>query len=151
MGFGITLLATVPIRRSPSENSEMVSQLLFGEVCKILKDRDKDWILVQCQYDGYLGWVSKNQITKISEASFNALSEYPAVAAELYGPVMSDGHSRFIPFGASLPGFDEISFKLADIQFSYSGQVIFPNRLITMNTCVIMHIAWFRHADHWMN
>jgi hypothetical protein len=126
----------------------MVSQLLFGEVCKILKDRDKDWILVQCQYDGYLGWVSKNQITKISEESFNALSEYPAVAAELYGPVMSDGHSRFIPFGASLPGFDEISFKLADIQFSYSGQVIFPNRLINKREYVEKLARKFLHTPY---
>ena len=148
MSFGITLLATVPIRRSPADNSEMVSQLLFGEVFKIIRKGQKDWVLVQCEYDGYLGWVSANQITEIGESAYLNYANYTAVAAELYGAVMSDGHSRFIPFGASLPGFDEISFKLADIQFSYSGQVIFPGRLSNKKDFVEKLARKFLHTPY---
>ena len=67
ISFGVTQLATVPLRKLPSENSEMISQLLFGETVKILKVKDKGWSLVECEFDGYLGWVSSNQITEIKE------------------------------------------------------------------------------------
>jgi cell wall-associated NlpC family hydrolase len=107
----------------------MVSQLLFGETYKILKARDRYWSLIECEYDGYQGWISNNQITEITQEQYVGVSEHNAVAAELYCPVMSDGESKYIPFGASMANFDEMTFKLLGRSYSYGGQVIFPERL----------------------
>ncbi|MDX1683948.1 MAG: C40 family peptidase [Saprospiraceae bacterium] len=129
MTFGISLLATIPVRKAPSENSEMITQLLFGETFKVIKDRDRYWSFIECTYDGYTGWISRNQITIISESDFEDMNGNTAIAAELYCPALSDGDSRYIPFGASLPHFDEMTFSLDKHQFTYGGQVIFPERL----------------------
>ena len=41
MEKGICLLRIIPLRREPSEKSEMVSQLLFGEVYEIAENNSR--------------------------------------------------------------------------------------------------------------
>jgi hypothetical protein len=107
----------------------MVTQILFGEVVEILQNHENTWDLVRCAWDGYMGWVSSNQLTRISEKEYNSYRESKEVCAEVLAPAMSDGDSRYIPFGATLPGFDEMSFKVMGKHFSFGGWVTFPERL----------------------
>ena len=64
MSQAITLLSLVPIRKSPSEQSEMVSQLLFGETCIILNE-EGDWLNIKTTFDDYCGWIDKKMVTEI--------------------------------------------------------------------------------------
>ena len=41
MIYGICELSLIPIRKNPSDKSEMVNQLLFGEHFKIIKKEEK--------------------------------------------------------------------------------------------------------------
>ena len=41
MKFGISILSIVPMRSEISDKSEMVSQILFGEIYKIIEQRKK--------------------------------------------------------------------------------------------------------------
>lgn len=148
MSYGITMLAVVPVRKSPEENSEMVTQLLFGETFKILRQRNRYWTLIECAYDGYRGWVSQNQITPVSEADLEDYRHHHAVAGELYCPAMADGDSRYIPFGASLPQFDEMSFGILGKRYSYGGQVIFPERLINKSDYIEKMARKFLHTPY---
>lgn len=66
MQTAVCLLAVVPLRKDPSHRSEMVSQLLFGEYATIKEEKDY-FVLVQCDYDGYEGWVQANQLTPVNE------------------------------------------------------------------------------------
>ena len=43
MNYGISLLSIIPMRKEPREQSEMVSQLLFGECYQVLDETD-GWI-----------------------------------------------------------------------------------------------------------
>lgn len=63
--IGITPVA--PIRLEPSHRSEMVSQLLFGEMAELL-NRDGDFLQVRTVYDQYVGWIQANQITDVLES-----------------------------------------------------------------------------------
>lgn len=49
-------ISIAPIRKEPSDRSEMVSQLLFGEQFIVI-EKFKGWYLVELMYDGYEGWV----------------------------------------------------------------------------------------------
>lgn len=71
--FGICNLAMIPLRLEPSDRSEMVSQILFGEHFEIL-EQQKQWTRIRMQYDGYEGWIDFKQLQLISEASFNQLA-----------------------------------------------------------------------------
>lgn len=57
---GIITLSIVPMRKEPSDASEMVSQGLFGESFTIL-ERDEKWLKIRLHHDGYEGWISNKQ------------------------------------------------------------------------------------------
>lgn len=62
---GICQLSYIPMRAQPTEKSEMVSQLLFGETYTILDKNDK-WVLVLSDFDQYEGWISLSQIFELA-------------------------------------------------------------------------------------
>ena len=72
--FGICNLAIIPLRFEPSDKSEIVSQVLFGEHFEILEQL-KQWSKIKLQYDDYEGWVDSKQYQIISESEYNQLSE----------------------------------------------------------------------------
>lgn len=72
--FGICNLAIIPLRFEPSDRSEIVSQVLFGEHFEILEQL-KQWTRIRMQYDDYEGWIDSKQLQLISESSFNQLSK----------------------------------------------------------------------------
>ena len=73
MGFGISLLSLIPIRKEPDERSEMTSQLLFGEHFKILNIKH-NWALIEASFDSHKGWVDEKMITEIKLQTYNALN-----------------------------------------------------------------------------
>ncbi|MEZ5003500.1 MAG: C40 family peptidase [Chitinophagales bacterium] len=58
---GICRLSIVPLRKEPSDASEQVSQLLYGEQVRIEEEKG-NWYVVKCINDNYRGWIDKKQI-----------------------------------------------------------------------------------------
>lgn len=61
----ICLQSWVPLRASNSSKSEMVSSMLFGEVCSVVGS-DGEWLQVKCDLDGYLGWIPEMYLRDFS-------------------------------------------------------------------------------------
>jgi hypothetical protein len=59
MNHGIVQSPCISLRKEASEQSEMASQLLFGEIFEVLETLPR-WLRVKNQYDGYEGWISRN-------------------------------------------------------------------------------------------
>ena len=59
--FEITV-PVAPLRFSPSDRAEMVSQMLAGEYCRFIAHGEKDWIEVELVNDGYTGWCDVKQL-----------------------------------------------------------------------------------------
>jgi hypothetical protein len=53
-------VAVAPLRREPSDRSEMVSQGLFGEELEVLEKQEK-WSMIRLTSDGYEGWIDNKQ------------------------------------------------------------------------------------------
>ena len=64
MNYGICHLSIVPMRANPEDTSELVSQLLYGEIFKII-DQRKKWIKIRCSADDYTGWIDRKQYTPL--------------------------------------------------------------------------------------
>ena len=59
----ICLFPVIPVRAEASDRAEMVTQMLFGESCEILDDKQIDnFIKIKMDFDGYEGWVDNKQI-----------------------------------------------------------------------------------------
>lgn len=72
MQYSINLNSVIPVRAEASERAEMVTQLLFGESCEVLDEKDS-FVKIKNTTDNYTGWVSKKMLTKISPEDFEGL------------------------------------------------------------------------------
>lgn len=60
MNISACNLSIVPLRAEPNHRSEMVTQILFGELFEILEE-GTDFSLIRMIDIGYEGWIQKNQ------------------------------------------------------------------------------------------
>ena len=56
MNKGIATRAYIPLRKEPAHQSEMISQLLFGETYDIIESGSRSWTRIRNHFDGYEGW-----------------------------------------------------------------------------------------------
>ena len=101
--FGICNLAIIPLRLEPSDRSEIVSQVLFGEHFEIV-EQDKQWSKIKLHYDHYEGWIDTKQLQPISETSFDYLgTESVVLNADLLEYITAPNNVLIpIPLGSSL-------------------------------------------------
>lgn len=59
------------MRANPEDVSELVSQLLYGEVFKII-DQRKKWVKIRCSADDYAGWIDHKQFKPLSAEQYSA-------------------------------------------------------------------------------
>jgi len=123
MKYGICSVSVVPIRFGSSDTSEMVSQLLFGEVYEVLSIKAK-WVKIKCSLDGYEGWISKNQHLEISEAAHSRAKKSTDFCLELVEEARTDHFFIPIVLGSTIPEYDGINFSLNGSKFNLSGQVV---------------------------
>jgi uncharacterized protein YgiM (DUF1202 family) len=70
--FAICNLSIIPLRAEPSDRSEIVSQILFGEHFEIT-EQDKQWSKVKLHFDDYEGWIDTKQCQLISKENYQTL------------------------------------------------------------------------------
>lgn len=101
--FGICNLANIPLRIEPSDRSELVSQVLFGEHFTVLEKNQK-WSKIHLFFDDYEGWVDNKQFAEITEEQFEQLSKDSIVLnSDLIEYITSPKNLLIpIPLGASL-------------------------------------------------
>ena len=116
MRYAIACSAVIPLRPEPSEKTEMLTQIMFGEHVEIF-DTTGNWAQVKNASDGYEGWIDKKTLVDISEAEFLMLcqNKNPFVFPELFGRITNERNSvYFISGGSILPEFNsnDLSFKI---------------------------------------
>lgn len=105
----ICVVPVSPMRAMPSHRSEIVSQLLFGEILEITETGKDGWVNVICEYDGYKGWVTINHLDEAETYTATAL------AKNWTNTVLQNGQPMQLPFGSMLP--NEVCFKTSLFDF----------------------------------
>lgn len=103
MKYGICHLSIVPLRLEQSHQSELVSQLLYGELFTILESRKK-WVKIRSAIDRYEGWVAIGQFKVLKAEEFQELSTLPARYNTHYIDHVEDARGVLfpLPLGANL-------------------------------------------------
>ena len=102
-----------PMRAASSHRSEMVSQLLFGELVDILEETD-DWSRISSVADGYEGWCQPAHLMKVQSLD----NSTPAYASDWINPVMVDEEIMWVPFGSRIDLVLQPQFKM---EFFFRG------------------------------
>ncbi|MDR2907616.1 MAG: C40 family peptidase [Bacteroidales bacterium] len=122
MTHAICLLSLVPVRDTISHRSEMVTQLLFGELC-LIDEQYQDWYKIRVQFDQYSGWVDKNQLHEIDEKTYNQILNQP-IKSYVNAPSASvrSTHGEIqVCLGSSLPLYEAGKFRIGDEIWTYDG------------------------------
>jgi len=124
MDYAICNQTLIPVRIQPGDRTEMINQLLFGDVL-VIKDKYKNWLLIESADDQYDGWVDNKQVSVIDQSEYNDLlttnrfyvMDFAAVAESV------DTKSKvMLTLGSSLPRYHNNRFFLNGTEFVYNGQ-----------------------------
>lgn len=124
MKHGICNLSVVPCRKEPSDRSEMVTQLLFGELFEILAQKES-WICIRTHYDDYECWIDSKQCQTVYEEVYQSIADAPiGVALDLISVVKNNDTGEVFPIvaGSSLPNLKGNISRITPSTFTYEGQ-----------------------------
>lgn len=118
MQYGICNLSIVPLKFDPSDKSELVSQVLYGDYFKIIEQR-KFWSKIRLGFDNYEGWIDRKQYIEISEEQYKSLNQKPQKLSADLVEFISDKNEQLysIVLGSSLIG-------LSLLNHSFDGDFI---------------------------
>ena len=123
--FAINHCTVTPVRQEPSEGSEQLTQLLFGEVCEVL-DRLPRWTKIRSTLDGQEGWVDFKMLTSASNLSpltsnLSPLTYHlPATTVAIpiaIATAMETGDELMLTLGTRLPNYAHGTFEVLGKQY----------------------------------
>ena len=128
--FAINHCTVTPVRQEPSEGSEQLTQLLFGEVCEVL-DRLPRWTKIRSTLDGQEGWVDFKMLTSASNLS---LLTYHLPTTVVAVPVaiateMETGDELMLTLGTRLPNYAHGTFEVLGKQYLIDPTDVIGERL----------------------
>jgi cell wall-associated NlpC family hydrolase len=106
--YGISLLSLIPMRKEPKEQSEMVSQLLFGENYEVLNENN-GFLQIVTGYDRYTGWIDRAMHNVIPGEYYQYLTNeaQPVQSALMISIERKGSHPVQILAGSTLPGYSK--------------------------------------------
>jgi gamma-D-glutamyl-L-lysine dipeptidyl-peptidase len=123
--YGIAKLSIIPCRAEASDKAEITTQLLFGEVYKVIVEEEK-WMHIETQYDNYVCWIDKKQFSEITDEDYRnfSINDFPVATSISATLTNEDTNEKIhITAGASLPFFHQNRCKIRNTYYKYSGEV----------------------------
>ncbi|MBT4472354.1 MAG: C40 family peptidase [Bacteroidetes bacterium] len=137
MKYGICNLSIVPLRAEAADSSELVTQVLYGEVFKVLESRKK-WSRIRLAFDSYEAWIDNKQFLFIEEENYNDISrQTPIVCEDLVDMVYTkDNQMLSIVMGSSLNGLAILNhdFEGSSVEAKFAKDNLINIALLYLNT-----------------
>lgn len=149
--YGICNLSIVPCRRDPSDRSEMVTQLLFGEHFRVLETQGS-WCKIKTAYDDYECWIDKKQYLPIEQPTYDILeSTETFVSNELIQIVTDSKKGQIFPIviASSLPNFDNGECAVENSMYTYDGAYINGYLPFTKNGIIEIALMYLNTPYLW--
>jgi hypothetical protein len=137
MKYGICNLSIVPLRAEAADSSELVTQVLYGDVFKVLESRKK-WSRIRLAFDSYEAWIDNKQFLFIEEENYNDISrQTPIVCEDLVDMVYTkDNQMLSIVMGSSLNGLAILNhdFEGSSVEAKFAKDNLINTALLYLNT-----------------
>lgn len=136
---GICNLSIVPVRVTSSDESEIVSQLLFGDYVTVLEKGDP-WIKIKNNADNYEGWVDFKQLAYISKSDFDTgITNSHYIVNQPSIKIKSSFGKQTVFLGSVLPFFKDGTFKISNHEYQVVSEL--TEQELTPN----------KYAEHYLN
>jgi len=141
--IAICPLSLVPVRKEPSDRSEMTTQLIFGDLVELVTAQG-NWQEIRILDDGYTGWVDKKQLEILTDEEALLLNSSPFVLSTeaIHTATCSKGGYLNLVAGSRLPYYQEKEFTISNCLFLFAGKVCIPSRPTSSNivSCAMSYL-----------
>jgi hypothetical protein len=120
--YGVCRLSLVPVRKDPADQSEQVTQLLFGDDYEVLEvTKDKKWVRIKNNFDQYEGWLKVSQHHSIIKEYFDHIyrAEFK-ISTDITSSLLYNKLPLTVLMGSIIPISVSELFKM-DEQFAFNG------------------------------
>ncbi|MBN1651560.1 MAG: C40 family peptidase [Bacteroidales bacterium] len=136
--YGFCHLSVIPLREMPSDLSQMTSQLLFGDVFKVLAKED-DWIQIQNAFDDYIGWIDHKQQQPISLDDFDKLKQLRFTNDKM-GAIKTDSDSYLVLPASSFPVNTKFNIGALNFEADFPLQPFLFNRTDELTKMALVYL-----------
>ena len=110
MDLGICELSIVPVRISESDTSEMITQLVYGDLFEIIEEKVK-WTKIKSEFDNYEGWIDSKQFKRLNESD-NIIIDKPTYSYDLVEFIENENNELItISIGSNISNINLLNHK----------------------------------------
>ena len=130
--YGICNLSIIPVRKNSTSKSELVSQLIYGELFKVIEKKEK-WFYIESIDDKYCGWINYSQFKEISKQDFKKVKKTESkLLNNISSEIETENGNMSITIGSKVSSAFILNHKLK--QEEYSKNSIIENSLKFLNS-----------------
>jgi gamma-D-glutamyl-L-lysine dipeptidyl-peptidase len=121
--FGVCRLSLVPVRKETADQSEQVTQLLFGEEYEVIDStKDRKWLKIRIRFDRYEGWIDARQHHSISREYFDYITRAEfKITTDVTSSLLYNKNPLMILMGSVIPISSAELFRMEE-QFAFNGE-----------------------------
>lgn len=148
----IVLHSVVPVRSEQSEQSEQITQMLFGEICTILDEKPR-WNRVKLEVDGQEGWVDTKTIAPMSEEEYTTYTQALDTAAMVVFPMtfaVSENNGQTIPLtaGTRLTNYQDGRFEVLGVGFCIDAGMVAEQAVALTQETLQQRVRFFLNVPY---
>lgn len=146
----ISLHSLVPVRTEPQESAEMSTQMLFGEVCTILREQPR-WSYIRLLQDGQEGWVDAKMIASLSEQEERQITTAPyALVVFPMAYAVSENNGQTIPLtaGTRLYNYKDGRFEMLGVGFRIDPSMVIEQALLLNEQNLLQTVRFFLNIPY---
>lgn len=121
MHYAFCKVSISPLRKESSDASEMVSQLLFGEIVE-LQESQGNWTRIRTFCDNYEGWTDARHLLQLSTKEVNRWLDGIHILPELLHEVETPWGNQQLTRGAFMPQNPGREFNIGNYRFSFVNE-----------------------------
>lgn len=121
--YGVCRLSLVSVRKDHTDQSEQVTQLLFGDEYEVIEQtKDKKWFRIRINFDQYEGWIDALQYHSVSREYFEYLNRAEfKITTDITSSLLYNKIPLMILMGSMIPISSTELFKMEE-QFAFNGE-----------------------------
>jgi len=152
MVFGIATTSIIPMRAEAFHQSEMVSQILFGELFTIIGCVE-DWSKIKLDFDGTEGWINNSMFQDISADLYNELKHAKSIILDNISDIVigNSSHSMRVMPGSEIHinGLQSNQMIIGNKTFSLKHRTSIPMRGNTRHSVLSKALEYMNAPYLW--
>jgi len=137
----ICSVPVAPLRKEASHRSEMVSQLLFGELLEVL-ETSGDFVFIKNAYDAYTGWCQRSQLTELTHSI--QLPDQEILTANFISTAKFRDTPIHLPIGVPINAWNEVP----DSVFSIPENTLLAGSIPFTASTIIEHTSCYLNVPY---